>query len=162
MGKHLVAALIDKDDINEPFAPGDRESDFYKGHVRDQTYAAMDVIAMKNLRSGTSVVLDSPFNYLNDPSDKTGSKGKFKGMVEDVGANLKVVQCYAPDDVLRARLEERGDPRDRSKIENDEAWERYQQSIRRFETLEDLDVRKVDTTQDVYSQVAEVVGWLVS
>ena len=161
--EHIVVAYLDKDVINEAFSPGDRENDFYVRHVRYQTYEAMDAFAKTNLELGVSVVLDSPFNSLNDSSNRTGCKGRYVDIAEGTGSVLKVVQCRTDYDTLRRRLIERGDPRDRSKIESEEAWEKYKESIKAFETLDGLDVRTVDTNMEITSsQMEDVVLWLLS
>lgn len=146
------AMYIDKDRLQDPFSGDDRESDFYKTHIRSPTYRAMHALATSNLAVGNSVLIDSPNDRLHDPEYAEDLRQR----VHDAGGVLKIIFCTAPPEIIRQRLETRGSPRDRAKLEK---WDEYVKTDKTFyePAIEHL---TINTTFDPEENLARILEYL--
>ncbi|MET0716347.1 MAG: AAA family ATPase [Mycetocola sp.] len=134
VARRARAAYIDKDSVAGPLvdaamqAQGQplevRESnDFYRANLMPAEYEAVFAVACDNLQLGRPVVIDAPFAaYLSEPE-----------FFENAARNWPKVERFvlhvvASEETTRARLHERGLPRDRAKLNNwNEFWSRWGQ-----------------------------------
>lgn len=119
------ATFIDIDSATEPVVkaglklagqdPDDRDSPLFKSAFRDPIYEALFALASDNLPH-TEVVIVGPFTQEARDSDWLETlKRRFKTEV-----TVYFVTCDLP--TRKARLEQRGNPRDRAKLED---WDRF-------------------------------------
>lgn len=134
--EHIPAAFLDRDTVGGRFVerflemndldPNDRDSDFYKKHLRDLEYDTTKDICIENLRVGQNVFMISPFT----------SELKNKQWIEEViqasgktkkEIDVKVVVVTLQDiEQQRNRIEMRGTERDTWKLEN---WDSYETRV---------------------------------
>ncbi|MGQ2914578.1 AAA family ATPase [Microbacterium aurantiacum] len=138
LAKHLSilsgAVYLDKDSVAGPLVrlameafeqdPSDRESNpLYVSRIMPAEYETLFDVAGRNLEIGHSVVLDAPFvAYLDDPDflQRATEKAAWPS------ALIRVLHINASPEVVRHRLIERGNERDRAKLGNwDAYWARY-------------------------------------
>lgn len=169
-------APIDKDTINEAFlathADSDteihiyrlsgptilREHEHYQNHVRFQSYHAMLGLAMDLLLVGNHPLLDG--NYA-----KEIHRGYIDAIItpffQDIPHQRKLIFCHADKATIRRRLVERGSPRDKVKLESEEAWRIFleEEPILPSE-LERYDHVKIDTTLPLNKNVLLAIEYL--
>jgi predicted kinase len=110
-----VAALyLDNNFLADAFSPVSRSDESYLA-IRDNLYAALYRITGENLRIGNSVLLDAP--HIRQVQDPEWCRW-IQGLAADAGALLRAIRCYCREELLRQRLEARGEERDRWKLEN--------------------------------------------
>lgn len=112
--QHIAAAYIDKDVLTDPFTPISRDSSEYL-KIRPKIYQQMNNLAESNLQVGNTVVLDAP--HVKEMQSKTW-RTAIQKLVQRTDAKLIVVRCQCDEGVLRSRLQERGEERDKWKLEN--------------------------------------------
>ena len=126
-GKKLAvekqAAFLDIDSCTEPIVraslialkhdPDDRDSSFFKEKFRDPIYDTLLKIANENL-GHSNVVLTGPFTKERENRDWT------RELSAALGANVTVYYIHCPAEIRRKRLIDRGNPRDRPKLDS---WE---------------------------------------
>ncbi|MFQ5532917.1 MAG: AAA family ATPase, partial [Candidatus Methylomirabilales bacterium] len=116
--EQLWAVYLDNNFLADVFSPKSRTDERYLA-VRENLYGALYRITEENLRIGTSVLLDAPhIKQVQDPEWRRS----IQRLVDETGARLCVIRCYCREQVLRDRLEMRGEGRDRWKLEN---WEKF-------------------------------------
>lgn len=116
--EHVWAVYLDNNFLADVFSPESRTDECYLA-VRENLYAALYRITKENLRIGNSVLLDAPhIRQVQDPR-WCGWIQKFVG---DAGAWMRVIRCYCREELLRERLEARGEKRDQWKLEN---WQTF-------------------------------------
>ncbi|MFP5406742.1 MAG: AAA family ATPase [Gammaproteobacteria bacterium] len=102
----------------------DRDSPVYLENLRDEEYAGLLHIARENLALGVNVVLVGPFS--REVKDRRMFDPE---LLELPPATLvHVIWVSIAEDLARARIEARGDARDRYKLEH---WDEYR--LRRFD-----------------------------
>ena len=111
--KALPLLLLDKDCLDEAFSPSDR-GNTYDRYFKWGSYQALLNLAALNLRLGKSVLVDAPLthNLLAEPV----WTDRILNISLELQAHLRVLQCIAPMEVLRERLEKRGLKRDAAKL----------------------------------------------
>ncbi|GAA0306874.1 putative kinase [Gracilibacillus halotolerans] len=134
--ERIPAAFLDRDTVGGRFVerflemneldPNDRDSDFYKKHLRDLEYDTTKDICIENLRVGQNVFMISPFTseLKNEEwiEDVIKASGKTKKEVD-----VKVVVVTLQDiEQQRSRIEMRGTDRDTWKLEN---WNSYETRV---------------------------------
>ena len=106
----------------------------------DYTYEMVMEKASDLLKKGENVVLDATFQ-----------KKKYRTMASDLAAknhaNLIIIQCTCPDNVVKKRLEQRL----KKKSVSDGRWEIYIEQKKTFEPFEhDENVFEMDTSNESY------------
>jgi len=106
------------DFIADAFFPDTRRGPRHDD-LRPRVYTALYTIAAENLKLGNSVLLDVP----HVKEAQTGSWPKaIRHLAGESGAELVVLKCRCSEAALSKRLRERGEARDRWKLEN---WKRF-------------------------------------
>lgn len=134
LSRHLSAltgaAYLDKDTLAGPLVkvalealgqdPSDRESNaLYLEKIMPAEYEILAAAAGRNLELGHSVVLDAPFvAYLDDPD----FLHRFTRDATWPPTRIRVIHVQTAPDVVRQRLTERGNERDRVKLAD---WDGY-------------------------------------
>lgn len=134
--ERIPAAFLDRDTVGGRFVerflemndldPNDRDSDFYKKHLRDLEYDTTKDICIENLRVGQNVFMISPFT----------SELKNKEWIEEIiqasgktkrEVDVKVIVVTLQDiEQQRSRIEMRGTERDTWKLDN---WNSYETRV---------------------------------
>ncbi|WP_018984696.1 AAA family ATPase [Salinimonas chungwhensis] len=126
--KQTKACLIDIDTVFEPVIEAglslagldrhDRDSATYKDAFREPVYNAMYQSARANLRQ-VPVVLCAPFTKeLRDP--EWNNK-----LIKQFECQVVIYWLSAPISQIRSQMEKRGSSRDRLKLEDWDAYQRY-------------------------------------
>jgi predicted kinase len=119
---YLQAVYLDNNFIADAFFPDTRRSLEYR-RLRPRMYRALYRITGENLSVGNSVLLDAPHIR------QSQSALWYRAMVSlatDSASELVMIRCVASEREIRRRLEARGEPRDRWKLQNWEAHVRSQ------------------------------------
>jgi predicted kinase len=112
--KQISAVYLDNNFLADAFSPGSRNDEGYLA-IRDNLYAALYRISGENLRIGNSVLLDAP--HIRQAQNPEWCRW-IQGLAADAGASLRAIRCYCREELLRQRLEARGEQRDRWKLAN--------------------------------------------
>ncbi|CAM4395520.1 AAA family ATPase [Paenibacillus tarimensis] len=130
------AVFLDMDTLLQPAAsavmlaagldPEDRDSPEYKRLCRDLGYRITMDAALENLQLGSEVYVIGPFT--KELSDRYWLERELeKAGLEDELKNCRAVYVYLENEQLyRTRIEQRGLPLDRWKLEN---WNLYRQTL---------------------------------
>lgn len=121
--KHAI--FLDIDSCTEPIVraslkalnhdPDDRDSPFFKSIFRDPIYDTLFKTAKENL-GHSNVVLTGPFTRERENQNWTSD------LSTTLGAIVTVYYIHCPAEIRRQRLIERGNPRDRPKLDS---WESF-------------------------------------
>jgi len=137
-----------------------RPSSHYNAHIKFQHYRCMLALARHNLERGKHPIIDGnfsnliPMRYLEEVIDP---------FFAETEHTRKIVYCHAPEEVIKKRMEKRGESRDKQFYETQEAWERYikERPIVPKE-LEHYDHLKVDTSETPCLNARRVLDYLQS
>lgn len=159
------AVYLDKDTIAGPLVrvaleafgqdPSDRESNaLYLEKIMPAEYETLFAAAGRNLELGHSVVLDAPFvAYLADPDFLTR-------VTEDASwppARIRVIHVRTSPEIVRQRLVERANERDRVKLADwDAYWEKFGELECRWTAGEHAAVMNDDESS--LGQLGKLVG----
>jgi predicted kinase len=151
--EQVSAVYLDNNFLADAFSPGSRSDESYLA-IRDNLYAALYRITGENLRIGNSVLLDAP--HIRQAQDPEWCRW-IQDLAAEAGASLRAIRCYCREDVLRQRLEARGEERDRWKLEN---WHAFlaEQPPRTPIPFPHLDL---DTEQPLKANVARAVSYIL-
>lgn len=179
--KHIYDAfLIDKDTIQEAFLSKpplkpvfgaepisnyalleqaiSKDSGYYHENVNLQSYYALLKIAKDNLTIRKHPILDAP--YVRE------LRGGYLHRIvapffEGIDYQTKVIFCYAPEEVIKRRMQERNLARDAAKLVSEESWRRFleEQPILPLE-LEPIDHLKLDTTLPLEERLHSALDYL--
>lgn len=136
LAKRIQAAFLDRDTVGGRFVEkmlemngldvNDRDSEFYKKHLRDLEYDTTKDICIENLAAGQNVFMISPFT----------AELKNKAWIEEVLAaaglskqevDVKVIAVTLGDmETQRKRIEQRQTERDNWKLEH---WDDFKQRV---------------------------------
>jgi predicted kinase len=112
--RRVNAIYLDNNHIADAFFPETRNSEDYLAS-RPGFYRVLYAIAEANLMLGNAVLLDAPHV-------KEIQLAQWRRDIEDLvaraNAELIVIRCICSEQVLKTRLQERGEPRDRWKLEH--------------------------------------------
>ncbi|EFM12321.1 conserved hypothetical protein [Paenibacillus curdlanolyticus YK9] len=166
LATRIPAAFLDRDTVGGRFVehmlasngldPNDRDSDFYKKHLRDLEYDTTKDICIENLAAGQNVFMISPFT----------AELKNKQWIEDVlsaagrthaEVDVKVIVVTLSDmETQKTRIIDRQTVRDQWKLDNWDAfatrvqfvpeinWDIPQSSITVFDNSGELSQEKVE------------------
>lgn len=143
IAKHLIGRLIertgesfcllDKDTLYGRYSaavmgaltgdPNDRDSPTYLQHLRDPEYQGLLDTARENLALGINVIVIGPLS--REIRDHRLNDRQWLGI--DDAIDLHIVWVHLPEEIARARIEQRGNPNDTYKLAH---WDAYRQ--RRF------------------------------
>ena len=112
--KQISAVYLDNNFLADAFSPGSRSDESYLA-IRENLYVALYRITRENLRIGNSVLLDAP--HIRQAQNPEWCR-RIQDLATEAGAWLRAIRCYCREELLRKRLEARGEERDRSKLEN--------------------------------------------
>jgi len=151
--EQIPAVYLDNNFLADAFSPGSRTDESYLA-IRDNLYAALYRITGENLRIGNSVLLDAP--HIRQAQDPEWCRW-IQDLAADAGAWLRAIRCYCREELLRRRLEARGEERDRWKLEN---WPAFlaEQPPRTPIPFPHLDV---DTEHPLKANVARAVAYIL-
>ncbi|WMT41518.1 AAA family ATPase [Paenibacillus sp. D2_2] len=136
LAKRIQAAFLDRDTVGGRFVEkmlemngldvNDRDSEFYKKHLRDLEYDTTKDICIENLAAGQNVFMISPFT----------AELKNKAWIEEVlstaglskqEVDVKVIAVTLGDmETQRKRIEQRQTERDNWKLEH---WDDFKQRV---------------------------------
>lgn len=127
LARHISACLIDIDTSTEEIIraamnritgdPNDRDSPEFKRIFRDAIYANLFSIADANLPHVDAVVTGPFTKEINDPNWPREIQQTLK-----TTSRIKCIFLHCPPTLRRHRLEQRNNPRDKSKQEN---WDEH-------------------------------------
>jgi len=151
--ERIRAVYLDNNFLADVFSPASRTDERYLA-VRGKLYDALYRIMWENLRVGNSVLVDAP--HIRQVQDPDWCRW-IQCLAEEADASLRAIRCYCREEVLRQRLEARGERRDQWKLEN---WPAFlaQQPCRipiPFPHLE------LDTEQPPEKNVARAVSYIL-
>lgn len=156
----IPCAFLDRDTVGGRFVErfleeqgldkNDRDSDFYKEHLRDLEYDTTMDICIENIAVGQHVFMISPFTAeLKDQQwieELLRKSGKTKQEVD-----VKVVVVTLDDiETQKDRIEERGTIRDTWKLEN---WDSYETRVNFVPTI-NWDIP--DTSIEIFDNSGEL------
>ncbi len=128
LAARLKAAFLDIDTVSEPIVqaglalagedPEDRDSATFKAAFREPIYQTMLQTAQENL-AHTSVVIVGPFTREFQEPDWLDA------ITREIDSPVEAYYITAQPEVRRQRMIARGNPRDRSKLANWDAYLRY-------------------------------------
>ena len=151
--EQIPAVYLDNNFLADAFSPGSRTDESYLA-LRDNLYAALYRISGENLRIGNSVLLDAP--HIRQAQDPEWCR-LIQDLAAEAGAWLRAIRCYCREELLRQRLEARGEERDQWKLEN---WHAFltEQPPRTPIPFPHLDL---DTEQPLKTNVARAVSYIL-
>ncbi|NIK75999.1 putative kinase [Paenibacillus castaneae] len=136
LAKQIPAAFLDRDTIGGRFVEAilemkgldkrDRDSDYYKKHLRDLEYDTAKDVCIENLAAGQNVFMISPFTA------ELKNKEWIEEVISDAGltkqdVNIKVVVVTLQDmELQRDRIISRQTERDQWKLDN---WTDFERRI---------------------------------
>ena len=136
LARRMSAAFLDRDTVGGRFAEkilemngldvNDRDSDFYKQHLRDLEYETTRDICIENLSAGQNVFMISPFTA------ELKNRGWLGKLLQDAGmssqeVDVKVVVVTLEDmDTQKERIIERSTDRDSWKLSH---WDDFKQRV---------------------------------
>ena len=116
--EQIRAVYLDNNFLADVFSPASRTGEAYLA-VRENLYAALYRIMWENLQVGNSVLVDAP--HIRQVQDPDWCRW-IQCLAEEAGASLHAIRCYCREEVLRQRLEARGEERDQWKLEHWQAF----------------------------------------
>lgn len=96
-------------------SPDDRDSDYFKSTYREPVYEVLFDVARENLPHH-DVVIVGPF------TKEIRDQGWPERLSGDLGSPVEVHYVHCRPEIRRQRLADRGDERDRAKLQD---WDRY-------------------------------------
>ncbi len=145
-----LAGIAPTEHRYEPFGGG-----IYAPAVSRHTYDTMLSQAREHLAKGRSVVLDGTWRQSHD-------RHLARDVAQNTGAALWVVECVAPTEEIRRRLERR--LRDKSAV-SDARWELFQQQLTEWEPVREVSSDryiKLDTSRSPRKTSLELLLQLYS
>ena len=152
--KHVRAVYLDNNFIADAFFPETRHGVEYR-RIRPRLYRALYRIASENLSVGNSVLLDAP--HIRQSRSAFWYRSMLS-LTKNAASELVMIRCVAPEGVIRRRLEERGEPRDRWKLRN---WETHLRSQPIAGPLPHPHL-DLETERPVEEAVREALGYILA
>jgi predicted kinase len=147
--------VLDKDVVAESWSgpllqalgqnPNDRDSPFFKEHVRDLQYQSTLRIAKDQLDIGLNVILPGPWNR------ELASGALFSTQELGFPAATRLLHIWLdlPEAVRQQRIIQRGDPRDQWKLDH---WHAYFSALKRPAAVQDGRVAALDASLPIAEQ----------
>jgi predicted kinase len=112
--KHISAVYLDNNHIVDAFFPHTRTGQAYE-KMRPHFYKALYRITEENLKLGMTVLLDVPHIKEVQTSEW---RNFIKGLLKETKTKSVVIRCLCSEKTLRGRIQSRGEPRDRWKLDH--------------------------------------------
>lgn len=150
--EHLHAVYLDNNFIADAFFPDTRRGPEYR-RLRPRMYRALYRITGENLSVGNSVLLDAP--HIRQ-SRSTFWYHSMLSLTTGAAAGLVVIRCVASEREIKRRLEARGEPRDRWKLQN---WETHvrSQPVARALPHAHLDLQTERSTEETMKEAISYI-----
>jgi predicted kinase len=153
--RRICAVYLDNNFIADAFFPNTRSDDAYM-QLRDKFYSVLFGITQENLKVGNTVLVDAP--HVKEMRDDAWRNGLAQ-FVSTNDAALRVIRCFTTEDILRRRIQTRGERRDDWKLRN---WQGFLREQPLFDPVP-FDHLDLDTgTEDIDGQTARAVNYLLS
>jgi predicted kinase len=151
----ICAVYLDNNFVADAFFPYTR-SDVAYMQLRPKLYSALYRIAQENLQAGNTVLIDAPHvKEMQNPEWREW----LTQFVSTSRATLRIIRCFSGEDILRTRLQTRGEPRDLWKLNNWVDFVREQPLVADF-PFEHLDL---DTsTENIEQQAGRALDYLLN
>ena len=114
----------------------------YDAANKQQTYDALADLARQALRQGHSVLLDASFA-------KRAERQRVAAIAQEVGARYGILECLAPESVLRARLRERDHSGESISDAREDLLEQFQRDYEPVRESEKACHVRLETTQSI-------------
>jgi uncharacterized protein len=114
----------------------------YSAAARNRVYEALSERARQALIDGHSVILDASFS-------QRSQRQRMQALAEEVGAQCCVLECRAPEEVLRQRLRQRGETAETDSDAREDLLPQFQQDYEPVQRNETACHIRLDTTQSV-------------
>jgi aminoglycoside phosphotransferase family enzyme/predicted kinase len=122
------------------------EDQLYTAEMSQKTYDRLLALGLLLAQAGFTVILDGKY-------DRQNLRGAVLEAAQRLGVGVQMLHCTAPDAVLRQRISDRqGDIADATVAVLEQQW------MEPFAPPEVDRVTQIDTTQDLPSQIAAIVG----
>jgi predicted kinase len=110
----IWTVYLDNNHIADPFFPETRNGRAYE-KLRPHFYQVLYTVARENLRLGNSVLLDVP--HIKEVQSRAWRRS-MQRLAGSTGARLIAIRCLCSPNILRRRIEQRDEPRDRWKLKH--------------------------------------------
>lgn len=149
--------VLDKDVVSEVWTgpllaahgqdPNDRDSPFFKEVARDLGYQSTLRIGRDQVEHGTNVVFPGPW------SRELANGALFSATALGLPGHTRLCHVWLdlPLETRKKRIIERGDPRDKWKLDH---WDDYTRALKRPEAVADGRVRVLDASLPAEDQLA--------
>jgi aminoglycoside phosphotransferase family enzyme/predicted kinase len=122
------------------------EDQLYTAEMTEKTYDRLLNLGLLLAQAGFTVILDAKY-------DRQNRRQAVLDAAQRVGLAGQILHCTAPEAVLRQRVSDRqGDIADATVAVLQQQW------MEPFNSVEAGSVTEIDTTQDLSSQIAAIVG----
>jgi hypothetical protein len=122
------------------------EDQLYTAEMTEKTYDRLLDLGLLLAQAGFTVILDAKY-------DRQNRRQAVLDATQRVGLAGQILHCTAPEAVLRQRVSDRqGDIADATVAVLQQQW------MEPFNSVEAGSVTEIDTTQDLSSQIAAIVG----
>jgi len=135
-----------------------RKEDYHLKFVELQAYLLMILEAKNNLKIGKHPILDG--NYIREMQKDYLNKVVLP-ILSGINFKLKILYFHCPEDVMKQRIIDRGNPRDDKKLKNEQIWKEFLEKepimIKEIESMEHL---KIDSTQPMEENIQKILEYL--
>jgi len=123
----------------------------YSATARNRVYEVLSERARQALIDGHSVILDASFS-------KRSQRQRMQALAEGVGAECCVLECRAPEEVLRQRLRQRGGTAETDSDAREDLLPQFQREYEPVQRHETACHIRLDTTQSMESCVQQALA----
>ena len=123
----------------------------YDAAMNQRTYDALADMARQALSRGDSVVLDASFA-------RRAERRRVARLARAMGAHCCVVECWAPEEALRARLRQREQMPTSISDAREEIFSQFQRDYEPLDAEEGLCCVRLDTTQSLEQGVQQALA----
>jgi predicted kinase len=135
-----------------------RKRSYHLKNVELQSYLLMLKEAKNNLLLGKHPIIDG--NYIKEL--KAGYYEKvFLPFFDKIDCNIKIIYFHAPENVIKQRIIERREERDKDKLASENAWKSFLENepiiIKNIEKLNHI---KIDSTKKIDDNIRSIIKFL--